>query len=129
MGVDTETQAHLHNHIAHHTLALYALGATSQQIVEHTKHNQTYQLLPPKFPDNTVVETLGTPEGYQRYLGNEDYYLHWTEFFEREITTLGYPEVLQRYMCGGSKVADDLLARMYHGQPPLPPLLQTLLRY
>ncbi|KAJ4361267.1 hypothetical protein N0V95_002036 [Ascochyta clinopodiicola] len=107
--------AHLHNHITHHTLALYSLGASSEQIIEHTKRNQTYQLQPPQLPDEKVVEEMGTPEGYRRYLGDEDYFLSFTAFFEREIAKLGYEKVLQKYMFGGTEVADDLLARMYHG--------------
>jgi Questin oxidase-like len=111
-----QTQAHLHNHITHHTLALYSLGASPEQILQHTERNQTYQLQPPQLPDEKVIKAMGTPEGYKRYLGDEDYFLSFTAFFEREIANLGYEEVLQKYMFGGTEVADDLLARMYHGQ-------------
>lgn len=84
------------------------------------KHNQTYQLVPPRLPDEEVVRQMGTPEGYRRYLGDEEYFLDFTEFFESEITRLGYEKVLQKYMVDGSELANDLLGRMYHGQSSIP---------
>lgn len=105
----------MHNHIVHHTLALWALGANADQMILHKKNNENYQLLPRKFPDEQIVQDMSTPEGFKKYVGSQDHFLDFVTFFEREIDRTGYQEVLQKYMVGGSEIADDLLGRMYHG--------------
>jgi hypothetical protein len=92
------------------------MGATPDQMVFHKKNNENYQLLPRKFPDDSVVAEMSTPEGFKKYLGSQDHFLDYVTFFEREIKQIGYQEVLQKYMVGGSEIADDILGRMYHGE-------------
>jgi hypothetical protein len=82
----------------------------------HMKNNENYQLLPKKFEDDEVQKELETDEGFRKYLGSQDHFLDYTAFFEKQIDRLGYQEVLQKYLVGGSELADNILARMYHGQ-------------
>lgn len=101
-------------------MTLWALGADSETMIFHKKNNENYQLLPRKFPDESVIEEIKTEKGFRKYRGSQDHFLDFVTFFEREIYQLGYQEVLQRYMVGGGEIADDLLGRMYHGECPSP---------
>ncbi|KAH8698367.1 hypothetical protein BGW36DRAFT_426077 [Talaromyces proteolyticus] len=107
--------AYLHNHIVHHVTALWALGADEETMIFHKKNNENYQLLPRKFPEESIIEEMKTEKGFRKYRGSQDHFLDYVTFFEREIDELGYQEVLQKYVVGGGEIADDILARMYHG--------------
>lgn len=95
---------------------MWALGADPEMMIFHKKNNENYQLLPRKFPDESVIEEMKTEKGFRKYRGSQDHFLDFVTFFEREIDQLGYQEVLQCYMVGGGEIADDLLGRMYHGE-------------
>lgn len=96
-------------------MALWAFGASPETMIFHKKNNENYQILPRKFVDEPTVAEMATDEGIRKYRGSLDHFLDFTTFFEREIDRLGYQAVLQKYMVGGSEIADDILGRMYHG--------------
>lgn len=103
-----------HNHIAHHILTLFALGASPAVIEEQYRHNTTYQL--PQLPVNDkVVEDLRDPEKYLKYMGDEKYYQDYLAFFESEIKKKGYEAVVNEYVLQGDEKADHMLGVMFAG--------------
>ena len=108
-------QAHLHNHAVHHTLTLWSLGADPEQMWEHYVHNTSYMLKTLKKADHGTVDDLGRIFSFKKHLGNEYYYQDYVHHFEREIRDLGYQEVIQKYLVGGSEIANDIMPRMWMG--------------
>ena len=103
-----------HNHIAHHILTLFALGASPTVIEEQYRHNASYQL--PQLPlDDRVVEDLHDPAKYLKYMGDENHYQDYLAFFQTEISKNGYEEVVNEYVLKGDTKADYLLGVMFAG--------------
>ncbi|KAL6719031.1 hypothetical protein ACLMJK_003266 [Lecanora helva] len=115
MGSNRLSKASLHNHIVYHTLSLYALGASPEMILHQTKRNTTYQLVPPKFPDEATLRAMTEPEKLKTFIGKEEHFLDFCEFFEQEIERYGYEDVLQKYLVGDNEIARDIFPRIYHG--------------
>lgn len=104
-----------HNHIAHHLLTLYGLGAPSSVIEQAYKDNLDYQRKP--VPANErVIEDLSNSEKFNNYLGNEEYYHDFLIFFQKEMEKKGWEEVLNEYVFKGDERADDLFGRLYAGE-------------
>ena len=122
---DGSRKATLHNHIVYHTLSLFALGASPDLMLHHTKRNTTYQLVPPKFPDETTLRLMAEPETLKGFIGKEEYFLDFCAFFEQEIEKLGYEDVLQKYLVGDNDIAKDIFPRIYHGAFQVAPLLKS----
>jgi hypothetical protein len=101
-----------HNHIVHHILTLYGLGASAEVIEKHYRNNASYQrpALPVK---KEIVENMG--DAFGKYLGKEQYYHDFLIFFQDEIESKGLGDVIQEYMLNGSPKADDMLVRMFAG--------------
>tara|TARA_R110002060_G_scaffold15316_3_gene21359 strand:- start:719 stop:1090 length:372 start_codon:yes stop_codon:yes gene_type:complete len=103
-----------HNHIVHHLLSLYGIGASGSVIEKHYRNNACYQR-PPVPLEERVVQDMSNPDHFQKYLGNEKYYHDFLVFFQMEMESKGYEEVLNEYLFAGNEKADDLLGRMYGG--------------
>lgn len=59
---------------------------------------------------------MADPTKIKNFIGKEEYYLDFCEFFEREIEKLGYEEVLQKYLVGDNEIAKDIFPRLYQGK-------------
>ncbi|MCJ1369866.1 hypothetical protein MMC20_001078 [Loxospora ochrophaea] len=105
-------QKGFHNHIVHHILTAFALGASPESLQIHYDNNKNYQR-PPEPLDPGVVKELHDPTLYMKYLGNERYYRDYVSFFKGEIDKKGYEEVINEYVLKGDERADDMLARMF----------------
>ena len=103
------------DHIVHHILTLYALGATPEQIQNHYDNNKSYQRPPPSL-DNNIVQDLNDYNKFHEYLGNENYYRDYLVFFQSEIDRKGYEEVINEYLLKGDERANDMLCRVYAGK-------------
>ncbi|KAI9778526.1 MAG: hypothetical protein M1839_008057 [Geoglossum umbratile] len=103
-----------HNHIVHHILTIYALGASPEAIQTHYDDNKTYQRRPDPVHQN-VVDELGNYENRKKYLGKEQYSSDFQVFFQREIERLGWEETLLEYAFKGDEGADDILVRLFMG--------------
>ena len=99
----------------YHAFSLFALGASPDLILHHTKRNTTYQLTPPKFPDESTVRAMADPAQFKNFVGKEEHFLDFCEFFEQEIERYGYEDVLQKYLVGDNEIAKNMFPRMYHG--------------
>ncbi|KAI1525805.1 DUF4243 domain containing protein, partial [Pyrenophora tritici-repentis] len=103
-----------HNHIAHHLLTLFALGATPAQLQAAYDHNASYQR-PPEPLQPSIVSGMQDPSRFKNYLGQEKYYHDFLVFFQEEIDNKGWEATLQEYLFAGTEMADDLLVRLYAG--------------
>ena len=95
-------------------MTLFALNASPNEIQKGYDINATYQRSPGPLKQS-VVDDMHKPERFKTYLGNEKYYHDFLVFFQREIESKGWQDVLTEYVFAGDERADDLLARMYGG--------------
>jgi len=109
-------QSGFHNHIAHHLLTVFALGATPPQIQEAYNDNANYQR--PQFPvDKDTVSSMSDPWLFKKYLNNERYFHDYEIFFRKEIEKHAgnYGAMLQEHLLADTPQAKDLLIRMFAG--------------
>ena len=105
-----------HNHIAHHLLTIYSIGATPEQIRHAYEINKDSQR--PMLPVNEEnVKAMSDPAKFQSFLGEEQYYHDWMAFFQREVDNNpgGWQAVLQEHLLSRTPNAEELLVRMYAG--------------
>lgn len=82
-----------HNHIVHHILTIYALGATPDEIRAAYDHNKTYQR--PVLPTTqSIVESMHDKTQFQQHLGKEENFPNYLAFFQQEIEKKGVAVVL-----------------------------------
>jgi hypothetical protein len=91
------------------------MGGKPETIRSQHDRNSLYQRDAPTV-QNTLIEDMRDPLVFKRCLGREENFLNFCGFFEAEIDRVGYQEVLQKYLVDGSKVADDILCRIYMGK-------------
>jgi hypothetical protein len=104
----------LHNHIAHHLLAVWALNASEDSIQKSFDTNQSYQKpLPPA--DDSILKELHDPKGFLRNLNPRQNYHTFLTFFRQEIEKTSWQDVLLKYVFAGDERADAILTRMYGG--------------
>ncbi|KAK4512489.1 Karyopherin transporter [Mucor velutinosus] len=93
-----------HNHLIHHLLAAYSLGASKQKLQEiFDDHAKDQRPLPPS------VGTI-TRENYTKYLGQADAYASFLTFFQYEVEKNGSIDTVRRWVWSG-----DMLARTVGG--------------
>ncbi|KAK2014991.1 hypothetical protein LZ32DRAFT_527431 [Colletotrichum eremochloae] len=102
-----------HNHLTHHLLTLWALGASPSEIQTMWDYNTPYQT----GLRDTDVESkhldLQNPLVFKQALGKDENYAEFLRFFEKEILDKGVPEVLQFYLLNGSELANDIFYRLW----------------
>lgn len=107
-------QSGFHNHIAHHLLTLYGLGASAPIIQKQYDINASYQR--PAVPVKArEVQNISNPSDFAKYLGKEKYYHDFLIFFQNEMEAKGWQAVVNEYVFAGDERADDMLGRMYAG--------------
>lgn len=62
------------------------------------------------------MRAMADPTAMKEFIGKEEHFLDFCEFFERELEKYGPAEVLQKYLVGDSELAKNLFPRMYHGE-------------
>ncbi len=103
-----------HNHIAHHLLTLYALGASADELQKAFDTNQGYQRA--QYPvKERNVENMSDPERFQKFLGKEQYFHDFEAFFKKEIEEKGWEEVLNEHVFARTEHAERILDRMFAG--------------
>ncbi|EJD03460.1 uncharacterized protein FOMMEDRAFT_108695 [Fomitiporia mediterranea MF3/22] len=90
-----------HNHLPHHLLALYDLGAPAK--VMQDMYNLEAEVQSPINLVDRKNETVAqldltiTKENWTEHLGREEYYIAYLEFFKTEVQK-GVPECLEEYI-------------------------------
>ncbi|KJK60766.1 Protein of unknown function DUF4243 [Aspergillus parasiticus SU-1] len=103
-----------HNHISHHVLTLWALGATPDEMQAAYDFNKPFQLLT-YYNDPSVNIKLRDPEFFRQGLGNFELYGDYVRFFQAEVAAKGTQTVLHDYLFKGDTLTEDLLARLFSG--------------
>jgi hypothetical protein len=104
-----------HNHIAHHLLTIYALGATPDELKRAFDYNKGYQRPLPAVQDR-IVEDMADREKFKQLLGKEKYFHEYEVYFRKEIDQKGWEAVLNEHLFAGDEHAERLLVRMYSGK-------------
>ncbi|EMC91151.1 hypothetical protein BAUCODRAFT_80670 [Baudoinia panamericana UAMH 10762] len=103
-----------HNHIAHHLLTIYALRAGAGDIQKAYEVNKGYQR--EQGPsDHDVVSEMRDPATFSSYLGRQEHYANFLQFFRSEIDSNGWQNVVNKYIFARTDRADDLLCRAFAG--------------
>jgi hypothetical protein len=110
-----------HNHIVHHLLTIYALGANPDALQKAYDGNANYQL--PKIPvKSDLVQGLHDPKKYSECLGKQELFSDFLAFFASEIEAKGLKETLNTYLFADTDQANDLFSRLFAGL--LHPIIQ-----
>ena len=104
-----------HNHIVHHLLNIYALGASPESLKHHFKKNAVYQRKTQPLKSNLVQE-MSDYQKFKEYLGDERYYHDFLVFWQGELEKEGVEGVLQEWVFKGDEKADDMLIRLFGGK-------------
>ncbi|KAJ5958157.1 uncharacterized protein N7479_005307 [Penicillium vulpinum] len=105
---------HKTDHIPHHILTIYALGAAPEDIKACDERDKTYQR--PAFPVNQdIVQSMHDVAKFQEYFGKEENYPHYLAFFQHEIDTKGVTGVLGEYLFAGDERAESMMCRLFAG--------------
>jgi hypothetical protein len=100
------------NHIVHHLLTIFALGASPDQLQKASDLNQ-YQR--PAIPQHDLVDKMTNPEEFSKYLGQEEYFSDYLEYFTREMEKTSWQEVVNEYLFKKDARAEDMLTRTFAG--------------
>lgn len=104
-----------HNHIAHHLLSLFALGATPQEIQKAYDSNASYQR--PQFGiTERNVEDMSDKNKFKEFLGKEKYFHDFEVFFSKEIEAKGWQAVLNEHVFAKDEKAETMFTRLYAGK-------------
>ncbi|KIX06633.1 uncharacterized protein Z518_04609 [Rhinocladiella mackenziei CBS 650.93] len=106
--------AGLHNHILHHLLAIYPLGASAAQLQAAYSLNAPGQR-PKGDPSDAALAELSELSIFRKRLGNESYYAEYLKFFTDEISKHGVEATLNRFCFCGDELAEDLFPRLFGG--------------
>ncbi|KAL2191201.1 hypothetical protein L209DRAFT_40626 [Thermothelomyces heterothallicus CBS 203.75] len=101
----------LHNHIVHHLLTLWALGASPQEVQDMWDYNTSYQA--PLEPVMADLIDLRDPVRFRECLGKNECYYEYLRFFEDEIAAKGVPAVVNEYVFKRDELADEIFCRMF----------------
>ncbi|KZT11996.1 uncharacterized protein LAESUDRAFT_641939 [Laetiporus sulphureus 93-53] len=118
-----------HNHLSHHLLAAYDLGAPPK-LLEAICDAEKGSLSPLHLANRKegFVEeqhiTL-TSHNWTEYLGQEKYYANFLVFFTSEIASQGAGEVLEKYVFSPSANGDGVLMLLRLVGGAVHPLIQT----
>lgn len=117
---------YLHNHIAHHDLTIWAMGATPETL--RSQHERNTRYMRPSFTIvEPVVQDMEDDYVFKRCLGKEEHFRNFERYFLTQITKHGYQAVLQKYLLGGSELANEMHSHIYMGMLSLfyPSILPT----
>ncbi|KAJ3489516.1 hypothetical protein NLJ89_g11522 [Agrocybe chaxingu] len=104
-----------HNHLSHHLLVAYDLGASAghlQKIYDNEAKDQRPRILEEK--DKSIIVDK---DNWAQYLGNHHAYSSFVDFFSEEIKALGVSETLEKYVFEeeANKKGIDMLTRVVSG--------------
>ncbi|KAI8633674.1 hypothetical protein F5Y19DRAFT_461999 [Xylariaceae sp. FL1651] len=112
--IEDHMGVYLHNHIAHHDLTLWALGAKPHVLRSQHDRNTLY-MRDAMIVVEPLVQDLEDDTIFKKCLGREENFRNFEKYFIGQIKKRGYQAVLQKYLVGGGDIADDMHIRIYMG--------------
>jgi hypothetical protein len=121
-----------HNHIAHHLLAIFALGASPEELQRAYDDNSGYQRPLGKVDEANVKAFVDEEDGdssngtgaqvkgqvqgkWKECLGKQKHFHDFEEYFQRRIDEKGWQGVVREALFAGTERSEDLLIRMFGG--------------
>jgi hypothetical protein len=121
-----------HNHIAHQLLAMFALGASPEELQRAYDDNSGYQRPLGKVNEANVKAFVDEEDGdssngtgaqvkgqvqgrWKECLGKQKHFHDFEEYFQRRIDEKGWREVVKEALFAGTERSEDLLIRMFGG--------------
>ncbi|OLN96120.1 Oxidoreductase AflY 1 [Colletotrichum chlorophyti] len=113
-----------HDHMPHHILTLYGTGASVNDL--QRAYDLRDPLQRPVMPthESAVSDLFQSWEHASKYLGKEEHYPDFLAFFQRNMESDGYENVVNEYLLKADPAADELLLRLHAGV--LHPLIQLM---
>ncbi|KAJ3566537.1 hypothetical protein NP233_g6943 [Leucocoprinus birnbaumii] len=110
--------AGLHNHLSHHVLAAYDMGASPGVIQKIYDQHASYQR--PMFVEEKYADIVVTRDNWTEHLGKQEAYGAYFKFFRQEVEKLGASDTLESYVFQpeandkGKNMLDRFLAGALH---------------
>lgn len=105
---------YLHNHIAHHILTIWSLGAKPEVLRSQFERNSRY-MRDAMIVVEPLVQDLEDDTLFRKCLGREENFRNFETFFLNQISKKGYQAVLQKFLVGDNDIAQDMRYRVYMG--------------
>ncbi|KAF9492815.1 hypothetical protein BDN71DRAFT_1450985 [Pleurotus eryngii] len=86
----------VHNHLSHHLLAAYDLGASEG--VLRKIYEEEAKIQRPIILEETDKDAVVTDENMAQYLGNQNAYAAFCQFFKRRVFELGAIQAIEEYI-------------------------------
>lgn len=102
------------DHIPHHLLSLFSMGASPEEIQKAYIRGHSYQRTPYSVDDN-VVHAIIQKANFKEYLGKEEHYPNFLSFFQQEINKKGVEKTLQEHLFAGDDHAEEMFGRLFSG--------------
>ncbi|KAK4070808.1 hypothetical protein Trihar35433_5275 [Trichoderma harzianum] len=112
-----------HNHLAHHALTLFALGASPELIEKAYTANSGFQRIQPPLVE-AVSDQLGDWAVFELSVANEHNYANFLHYFEKYAAKHCIEELVNRFLFRGDQFAEQVFARQFLGF--VHPLIHTL---
>ena len=64
-----------------------------------------------------ALDEIREPSTFSKYLAKREHYHDYLKFFTEEIQKKGHQMVMREYLFKGDERADDMLVRLYAGEP------------
>lgn len=114
---------HFPDHVVHHLLTLFSLGASPEEIQTAYDRGSSYQRPRPPV-DNDVVHSIIEKDTFKKYLGQQEHYGNFLTFFQQELSTKGVAATLEEHVFAEDEHAEALRGRLFSGDISLfpPPL-------
>ncbi|PLN81049.1 hypothetical protein BDW42DRAFT_201013 [Aspergillus taichungensis] len=106
--------AGVHNHILHHLLALYAMGATPAQL-DKAFLRGTISQKPAAAPNSQRVRNFGDPSQFLACVGDGRYYNDYCAFFQEEVERNGMAQTAKEYLFKGDERGEEMFRRFFGG--------------
>ena len=103
-----------HNHIVHHLLTILSLGGTPDEIQKGFENNDNYQRAQRPAKERNVEE-MSDREQFKKFLGKQQYFTDFTNYFAKEIDRKGWQGTLREHLFAGDGHSETLLKRMFAG--------------
>ncbi|RVD80462.1 uncharacterized protein DFL_008359 [Arthrobotrys flagrans] len=104
----------LHNHVAHHLLAVYALGASAEELQFAYDTNVKTQI-PIGDTKPPVLRDVSNSDDWGKYLADAENYATFLQYFQDSIKIVGWQETIKKYIFSEKAVNDGMPERLVAG--------------
>ncbi|KIW81508.1 hypothetical protein Z517_04533 [Fonsecaea pedrosoi CBS 271.37] len=104
-----------HNHIVHHALAAFALGADAETLKKQYEKNASYQRPPPPADENVLRSLDSDPQLFLNTMTRPENYSTFLAYFTQKLSSASIPDVLNEYVFSDTEPARTIFNRFFAG--------------